>query len=203
MWVSSALRELDSSALRHLYGGSHVGALTWAMIGVTVLGGGWGMLGLVPLLGWARSRHFAASLTLVLLTAAGVVFELKRVFGRVRPCFVVPGVRALWGSPTDYSFPSGHTAGSFTFATFVVTFFWLRRPRSRIELGASVAVVLFAACVGVSRIYLGVHFASDVLGSALLGTFFGVAGAFLWNAVNPQRRACSPSRKSASRPVRW
>jgi undecaprenyl-diphosphatase len=179
MWISSAVRELDSSALRHLYGGGHVGALTWTMIAITVLGGGWGMLGLVPLLGWARSRHFAVSLTVVLLTAAGLVFELKRMFGRVRPCFAVPGVRALWGSPTDYSFPSGHTAGSFTFAAFVVTFVWFRRPRARIELVASVAAVLFAACVGVSRVYLGVHFASDVLGSALLGTLFGVAGALL------------------------
>jgi undecaprenyl-diphosphatase len=183
MFIAHSIRQIDQSVLSCLNGGVHGCALTRMMIALSLLGGGWGMLGLVPPMAWRRSRHFAASLTVVLLTTATLVFFLKRIVGRVRPCYSVPGVRALWDSPTDYSFPSGHTTGSFALAAFIATFVWLRRPRALFDRIASVVVTLLAAGVGVSRIYLGVHFPSDVLGSAMLGIVLGIGGARLYRPV--------------------
>jgi undecaprenyl-diphosphatase len=178
-WLSSEIEQLDTRCLAHLYGGPHGGNCHWAVIAISVVGGGWGMVGLLPLFASARSRPLAASLSAVLLTTTWLVFCLKRIVGRVRPCNSLPGIRALWDSPTDYSFPSGHTTGSFAFAAFVVTYVCVGRPLRPIGIIGSLVGVAFATAVGVSRIYLGVHFPSDVAGSALLGIVLGVGGAHL------------------------
>jgi undecaprenyl-diphosphatase len=178
MFIAHAVHRIDLIVLSFLNSGDHTHAITQMMIALTVLGG-WGMLGLVPLLARPRSRRFAASLTVVLLAATTLVFFLKRVFGRVRPCYSVPGVRALWDSPTDYSFPSGHTTGSFTLVAFLVTLAWRCGPRPPIGSMGTVVLALLAMGIGISRIYLGVHFPSDVLGSALLGVALGIGGAVL------------------------
>ncbi len=81
---------------------------------------------------------------------------------------------ALIPLPGDYSFPSGHSvAGLLLYG--VLAFLLVRSLRSR---GARIAVIIAAAVligsIGLSRVYLGVHWPSDVLGAWLL------AGAWLW-----------------------
>jgi undecaprenyl-diphosphatase len=183
--LSSLIHDFDAFFLQRLYGGPGGGVLTAAMVAITTLGGGWGMLGLVPLMAWPRTRRFSVTLTVVLAAVAAVVFALKPLVGRVRPCFCVPGIHAVCQHPMDYSFPSGHTAGSFAFAAFVATWAYLNRLPSGWLMSAG--AILFAAAVGVSRIYLGVHFPSDVLGGAPLGIALGVAGAFSFRPDAPRK----------------
>jgi undecaprenyl-diphosphatase len=133
------------------------------------------MLGRIPLMAAPRTRRFSVTPTAVRAAAAAVVFAFKPLVGRVRPCFCVPGIRPLGQHPTDYSFPSGHTAGSFAFAAFVTAWVYVHRPPYGWLMSAG--VLLFAAAVGVSRIYLGVHFPSDVLGAAPHGIVLGVTSA--------------------------
>ena len=172
--------QLDIAALHALYGGNRSEVLTALVIAVTTLGGGWGMLGLLPLLARRRSRGVATAMTLVLLVTALIVLGLKGIVGRVRPCLSVPGIHALWGAPTDCSFPSGHTTGSFAFAAYVATVMCAKRSYTAPARALLIAAAfLFAVGVGLSRIYLGVHYPSDVLASAFLGATLGVVGARL------------------------
>ncbi len=142
----------------------------------SALGGGWGAFAIVPLFFRPPSRRFAGWLAATLAVTAAVVFALKAIVGRGRPFTVYTGLhRALLDSPTDYSCPSGHAAGSFAFALFVAEALLARRPRPPYALAASVALVLFASGVGVSRVVLGFHFPFDVLAGATLGGSIGAA----------------------------
>jgi undecaprenyl-diphosphatase len=87
----------------------------------------------------------------------------KAAFGRPRPFVVLPDVDLLVVPPDEFSFPSGHTAAAFVMATVAGAFF----PEMLVVL------VPLAALVGMSRVYLGVHYPSDVLAGALLGVASG------------------------------
>lgn len=179
------MTEVDVQIFSLLYQ-TFSGAWLWPMAALSAIGGGWGALTVVPLLASTRTRRFATSLAAALVVTATLVFVLKRVVARIRPCGRLTDVRALvFEAPTDFSFPSGHSAGSFAFAVFVAVVLvgtlpadvgararWSRR-------GAAALLVLAAAGVGVSRIALGVHFPGDVLAGALLGASVGAVGARL------------------------
>lgn len=149
---------------------------------LTVVGSGWGALMILPLFAAPTTRRFAASLTATLAGSAIVVFALKAIVQRKRPYLVVPGVHPLvFEAPTDFSFPSGHAAGSFTFATFVAVVLVRQargatRARKR-RIALSALALVAALGVAMSRCALGVHFPADVLAGAALGTTAGWLGA--------------------------
>jgi undecaprenyl-diphosphatase len=184
-WV----HDLDMEALLAAYGGAH-GTWSRAMLAITVVGGGWSALLLLPLLAWTRTRRFAGALALTVGAQAASVFILKAIVGRTRP-WIALGYPAPFGAPHDGSFPSGHAAGSFCLAGFLMVVLPAigaadsagagvpAAGASRAQLIAAVSVV-FAALVALSRVYLGAHWPSDVLAGALMGWAFGVAGGGLY-----------------------
>jgi undecaprenyl-diphosphatase len=94
------------------------------------------------------------------LAATGLAGLLKDVFDRPRPSIVDPNVHPLVHVPSSAAMPSGHAAGAFAAAVAVgVVHPRLRRP-----------LLVLAALIAVSRIWLGVHYLSDVLVGAALGT---------------------------------
>jgi membrane-associated phospholipid phosphatase len=161
-----------------------------------VIGGGWATTALVPLAMWPPSRRFAFSLGAAVATQAATVWALKLAFGRVRP-WVRLGLPPPIGAPRDGSFPSGHAAGSFCVAAFVVLALPVAWPQSPGRLRI-VAVTLFviAALVALSRVYLGAHFPGDVLGGALLGSLVGVGAGSLY-VVRERRNRDSAGRGAA------
>lgn len=94
---------------------------------------------------------------------------LKPLVARIRPCDVDPAVVLLIPRPEDFSFPSGHTAVSFA-ATAAL---WASGSKLW-KPGLAVSVLM-----GFSRLYLFVHWPSDVLFGAALGWLCGWAGWFL------------------------
>lgn len=184
---------IDFDVQTFLFLNHALAAWLWPMVVLSAVGGGWGSLTVVPLLAFGRTRRFALSLTAVLGVTAVFVFALKRVVGRVRPCNCLADVKALFfAAPSDFSFPSGHSAGSFAFAVFVAIVLVRATPagasasvRRLRRLSAGVLVAL-AASVGLSRIALGVHFPGDVLAGALLGTTIATLGA-RWHLAAARR----------------
>jgi undecaprenyl-diphosphatase len=137
---------------------------------VTFLGSGWMMLGLAPLLFLTKMRGQVVALLVTLAATSGVVAAIKVLAGRVRPCHALAWMQSLpVDLPTDSSFPSGHAAGSFAFAMFVMA----------THRRAGIPLVLVATLIAVSRVALGVHYPSDVAAGALLGATFGSIGARL------------------------
>jgi undecaprenyl-diphosphatase len=112
--------------------------------------------------------------------AAGLVTIVKELVDRARPALADPSLTALVATPPSPSFPSGHTATAFAAAVAVGAL----HPRLRWPL------VAVAALVGLSRIYLGVHYTLDVLAGAALGTAIGLTVAwavrrFPWRRWRP------------------
>lgn len=107
----------------------------------------------------------AVSLTLGLVIGNII---LKNAVMRIRPYNLAQDVVLLVDELKDYSFPSGHTMAAFEFCTVVCYM--------PIKTGYKLLAVLFALLMAFSRLYLYVHFPTDVLAGALFGTLFGVMG---------------------------
>ena len=103
---------------------------------------------------------------------------LKPLFGRARPFVLNPAAALLVLPPLDASFPSGHTAASFAAVAALKA---SGSPLWKPALG-------LAAVIAFSRLYLYVHWPSDVLGGALLGAAVGWIGAKLAETIRQRRR---------------
>lgn len=86
---------------------------------------------------------------------------VKKWIKRIRPFKVIPEIRNLMKIPDEFSFPSGHAAGAFLMATLFRHFY----P------ALSIPLYLLATIVGLSRVYNGVHYPSDVMAGSFLGIF--------------------------------
>jgi undecaprenyl-diphosphatase len=88
---------------------------------------------------------------------------LKDFFQRLRPCVVLKDAITPLGCNGTFSFPSNHAFNNFAAAVFVYKFF----PKLKW------ALFITAALISISRVYLGLHYPSDILGGALFGIIFG------------------------------
>ena len=125
----------------------------------------------------ARGRRAGAAATVAMFAAVILVQNgAKRVLRRRRP-FIGRVVTLVGAEPKDPSFPSGHTAGSFAAATALGAFY----PRDRPIL------VSLAAAVGLSRVYLGHHFPTDVGAGAAVGWAIGALAARVFGSNRLRR----------------
>ena len=128
----------------------------------------WILMGLL-LLAFPKTRKVGVTVLLALLMSLAIGNGiLKPLVGRTRP-FDLQEIELLIPRPGGASFPSGHTMSSVGAAVALF--------RSRKKMGA--AALGLATLVGLSRLYLQVHFLTDVLAGVVFGTLFGVASALL------------------------
>jgi membrane-associated phospholipid phosphatase len=105
---------------------------------------------------------------------------LKNLVARTRPYDVANFTDLIVKKPKDYSFPSGHTAASFA----AVTALFMRKEK----LLGSIACVV-AVFIAFSRMYLYVHFPTDILGGIVVGVASGVAAGFILRAIDKKLAA--------------
>lgn len=137
----------------------------------------WILLGLVLCI-WPKHRKKGVFVLCVLLLGLLIGnLLLKNLVARPRPCWLDESVALLIPRPGDYSFPSGHTLSSVSAAT--VLLFCHRRM--------GIAAAVLALLIAFSRLYLFVHFPSDVLFAMLLGVAQGsvvcLVGERLWQRL--------------------
>ena len=104
---------------------------------------------------------------------------LKNLVARTRPYDVNTGVQLLVSRLHDYSFPSGHTAASFT-AVVALSFAGEKR--------AGKAALVLACLIAFSRMYLYVHYPTDVLGGVLVGILAGYGGYRVVKALEQYKK---------------
>jgi undecaprenyl-diphosphatase len=124
---------------------------------------------------WSRRPPVAClAAAIAVATTSVVVTPLKELFARARPPEADPALSALVALPGNASFPSGHSATAFAAATVIAIMCPRLRP----------VVLLLAAAVALSRVYLRVHFPLDVLAGGLLGAAVGVVAALVARQVS-------------------
>lgn len=141
--------------------------MDWLVPKITLLGNAgviWIIIAVLLLL-WRKHRECGSSLSLGLIMSLliGNVF-LKNVIARPRPCWIDESVDLLIANPTDYSFPSGHTLSSFIAATILFSY----------NKAWGIAAYMLASMIALSRLYLYVHFPSDILAGVVLGIAIGL-----------------------------
>ncbi|HHX41162.1 MAG TPA: phosphatase PAP2 family protein [Armatimonadetes bacterium] len=160
--AGQSLQALDIALFRSINGAWAHPALDLVMLVLTQLGLGSiqvGLLALLYLLGGPAGRH-AARVCFIAFLAGGVAAQiLKLGVDRVRPALVVDGCHFVGEVLRYHSFPSGHTTTSFALAVVI----------SRYYRRWAALVFVLAAGVGLSRVYVGVHFPGDVLAGAVIG----------------------------------
>ncbi len=151
----------------------HTPIIDTLMCGITRLGDAgmiWILLCIVLLLmpKTRKSGMVLLAALLVDLLICNVI--LKPTIQRIRPFDVITDIELLVKRPLDYSFPSGHTAASFT----SVMALYLAGEK-KLWIPALVLAVLIAF----SRLYLYVHYPTDVLGGVIIGVISGALGYWL------------------------
>lgn len=169
--LSDWITKMDFNILDWIAVHLHSDVLDWFFPLFTSLGDkGWVFIVLAVILLWIpKTRKWGAKLGASLLL--GLVFGnivIKNAVMRARPYDMADNIVLLVDKLSDYSFPSGHTMAAFEFCTVVCLM-----PVRRVY---KVLAVLFAICMAFSRLYLYVHFPSDVAGGILFGTLFGIMG---------------------------
>lgn len=130
----------------------------------------WYSLGALLILFGGRDGATVVAQSAVSASAGIVLFLwLKRWTGRRRPCALEPHCWSNLLPPDQFSFPSGHTITAFA----VVVPILARFP------GALPGLLFCAVSIGISRILLGMHFLSDVVAGAAIGTALGILGRLL------------------------
>ncbi|MGY1603507.1 phosphatase PAP2 family protein [Geodermatophilus sp. SYSU D00815] len=186
---------LDDVVSEGLYAGDGRGAWVEGLLQVLTAPGlsAFRLLVLVPVVVWlaVRGAWWTAGWVLTAVVLVGPLTSLlKELVGRVRPDFARGGALL-----ETLSYPSGHSSGVAAFVTVVLVLLWPRlAPRARRAwLALGVALVLL---VGLTRMWLGVHFLSDVVGGWAFGLAWTLTVALAFGAL-PGGRAALPARRDA------
>ncbi|WP_251454136.1 phosphatase PAP2 family protein [Veillonella intestinalis] len=164
--VFNDIQQFDFAILNYIWLHWHTAWLDSLMISITTLGDSgfiWLIIGAYLL--W-NSAYRKTGVAIVLALGIGFLIcnlGIKPLVGRLRPFEWDSAVQLLITAPQGYSFPSGHTWSSFAMATILML---ERIPGRYIILGSAIIM-------GFSRIYLYVHYPTDVLVGTLLGVLIG------------------------------
>lgn len=161
----------------HWFYSLHNPILDKIAIFVTKLGSGgifWIVLTAVMLILSKKSKKPALTSALALfLSVIMVNFVLKNTVARPRPCWIDRSIPMLVKIPKDFSFPSGHSSASFASATAI--FYYYRKQ--------GILLYIIAILIALSRLYLFVHFPTDVLCGTLIGIIDGIFAKFIMKFI--------------------
>ena len=145
--------------------------LDYSMQGISFLANvGWiWIVSAIALLIFPKTRKIGLAVACALIFSLIICnVTIKPIIVRIRPYDLRDGIELIITRPTDFSFPSGHTSISFAGAIPI----FLQNKK----LG--IPALILAILIAFSRLYLYVHFPTDVLGGIIVGSICGVLGYF-------------------------
>jgi undecaprenyl-diphosphatase len=193
------LKAFDEAVYKFLTGFMSEG-LTGFMKLMTFIGSGWSITTLAVAIPFfvfilKKKKYYRTALLIPLNIAVGSLLNelLKQLFHRARPDIL----RLV--KVTGYSFPSGHSMNSMIFYGFLI-YLILCFVRSRFKYPAAVVIGFLILLIGASRVYLGVHYASDVIagfitGAAWLAFFINISGKFMMEPDKGSKNDLRTGRK--------
>lgn len=158
----------------------HNPVLDKIMVGITTLGDAGAIwIILVIILLFMKKTRKCGILMLISIALGALVGNviLKNVIARPRPCWLNPDIALLIPNPHDFSFPSGHTLASFEAAIII----FLHNKK-----WGSLSLVL-ASLIAFSRMYLFVHFPTDIIGGIVLATIISMIVYYGWEEINNKK----------------
>lgn len=177
------IQNTDWAVLHWIHDTLRCGIMDFLMPKITTLGNG-GAIWIAAAAAMTASKKYRKwGIAMFAALAAGVLVgnvALKPLIARARPCWL-ESVPLLIATPTDYSFPSGHTLSS------VIGAYMLTAANRKFGWAA----IPLAALIGFSRLYLYVHFPTDVLASAVIGTVIGMVTVLTARKVIANERTLS------------
>lgn len=176
------IQNLDNSILQFIQMNMRNPIVDKIMIGLTYLGNGitiWAIIGLALIISRKYRKHgFMIIAALILCYLIGNL-SIKPILARTRPFNALPLLgEMLIKLPTDFSFPSGHTMCAF--ASSVVIY--------NINKKIGVFVFILSSFIGFSRVYLYVHYPSDVLGGMIIGILVGIITITIFEKIRKKKR---------------
>ncbi len=136
-------------------------------------------IGLILLLSRRKQPSFTGLILIASILLTRLAYEpIKGIVARPRPFEIMEGVHLPCGESLGFSFPSGHTTVAFIVAVILSSHF--RKWR---KVFYSLAVT-----VAISRIYIGVHYPSDVIGGAMVGVAVGLISVALIRRITEEKR---------------
>lgn len=187
--IINQLLQLDGQILLLIQNHLRFAEINPAVIFITKLGNSgfiWVVLSIILLFPKKTRRAGILSLVALLGSLCITNFFLKNYVARVRPYEVVQGLNCLVDKAVDWSFPSGHASAGFASAVVI----YKSRPK---RLG--IPCMILAFLIALSRLYVGIHYPSDVICGAIIGTLIGLIVFWLFGEKKYKKRARRAGRR--------
>lgn len=168
--VSREVITLDTSISQFIYS-FRTPELTQAMLGISFLGGEFLLVAsalCIAFLAWRKHTKEALLFLFIILSGFLLNNLTKAMFQIPRP-----GIDPIYQA-TFYSFPSGHAMNSFIFYATLAYFVYHFTKQKLLSIAIGSCCLLLILLIGFSRVYLGVHYPSDVLAGFIAGFWWGV-----------------------------
>ena len=187
--MGEMIQQMDFQILDWIQANIRSPWLDWLAPKITFLCDGgwfWILITLLFLL-WKKNRRWGGQMVIGLILC--VIFGnllLKHLAARPRPCWINQDILMLVPVPKDFSFPSGHSMVSMTISTILLRF----------DRRVGIPAVILAVLIALSRLYLYVHFPTDVLVGGLMGILFGWLSGRILQRLE-QKRSTAAQKETA------
>ena len=176
------IQNIDNVVLEFIRIHMSSGILDQTMPFITKLGNS-GLIWIVAALVFLASKKYRTDglLLVISLLLCGLIGNiiLKPLIARIRPFDVNTAIQLLIARPIDFSFPSGHAMSSFAAATVIF--------HANSSMG--IAAFILAALIAFSRLYLYVHYPSDIIAGILIGVFISTATIYIFNLKTKEEKS--------------
>lgn len=143
-----------------------------------------------------KHKWYSIKVPAIALSSLALMFLLKNLFGRERP------LTPLLEEAKGLSFPSGHALMSVTFYGLIIYIIWQTVKNKNLRLALTIAMIFLILLIGFSRIYLRVHYTTDVIAGFCMGFLWLVLSIYVIDRFEKfSRRKVSPIVENPAKPI--